>query len=74
MDRPLRSLYLRNLIVLVIVEIQTILSIVRFACGVIVSLKFDQKPIGGRTEFNLYFLCLIDTLLVNGLLFLVVEE
>jgi hypothetical protein len=37
-------------------------------------LEFNQKLIGGRTEFNLNLFGLIDILFIQGLIFLTVEQ
>jgi hypothetical protein len=68
------SLNFSNFIEFVIIDVEPILAIVGLACRIIVCLEFNQKLIGGRTEFNLNLFGLIDILFIQGLIFLTVEQ
>lgn len=74
MKRSLKGLNLRYLIIRGVIEIQTKLSIVRFTCGIIVGLKFDEEAIGGWAELDLDFFCFIDVFGVDRLIFYAIEE
>lgn len=74
MDRARCSFDLGYLIDLVIIDIESILSIVRFASGVIVCLEHDQKFIAGRIEFDFDFLSFINTFLIDWFFFFLIVD
>ena len=63
-----------DFLILIIEDIQAVLSVIGFACWVVVSLQLHQELVGSGTELELDLLGLFYGLLVKGLVGLIGKE
>lgn len=74
MNRSLESIDFVDLFILIIEYIQTIFTIVRLTCGIIVSLKFHKEFVRGGTELKDNLFSFFDILLIERFLRLMIKE
>lgn len=74
MNRPFKSVNFINFFILIVEDIESILSIVRFSCGIIVGLKLHKELVWSRTELKNDFFGLFNAFLVEWVFGLMSEE
>lgn len=74
MNRPFESTNFVDLFILIIEDIESILSIVRFSCWIIISLELHEELVRSGTKLYNNFFSLLDTFLVEGVFGLMSEE
>lgn len=74
MNRPFESTDFVDLFILIIEDIESILSIVRFSCWIIISLKLHEELIWSGTKLYNNLFSLFDAFLVEGVFGFMSEE
>lgn len=63
-----------DFIELIVVYVESVLSIIGLACGIIVCLQLYQELVGSGTEFDFDFFGLVDIFFIERLLLFVVKQ